>query len=78
MIEASHCNGCGDCQAFCRPGVFSPGTPDPSGIYKAKMSVANPFNCIVLCTRCEHVCPSGAITLPHPQDFKHFVEEYLD
>jgi NAD-dependent dihydropyrimidine dehydrogenase PreA subunit len=78
-IDSGLCNGCGDCADLCRPGVFEPGLPDPdsSVVRRPGMSVANPYNCLVLCTRCDSVCPSGAITLPLTQDFKHFVE-YLD
>ncbi|NTV20866.1 MAG: 4Fe-4S ferredoxin [Chlorobium limicola] len=77
VIDAEQCNGCEACADLCRPGVFAPGPSDPSGVCRPKMTVANPFNCIVLCTRCEPVCPSGAITLPRPEDFERFVE-YVD
>jgi NAD-dependent dihydropyrimidine dehydrogenase PreA subunit len=75
VIDAAACNGCGDCEGFCKPGVFALG--EPEGVKRARMTVANPLNCIVLCTRCEPVCPSGAITLPRPEDFGRFVE-YVD
>ena len=71
-IDASLCNGCGDCDEFCKPGVFALG--EPEGVKRARMTVANPYNCVVQCTRCEPVCPSGAISLPRPEDFAHFVE----
>lgn len=75
-IDGEMCNGCGECAEFCRPGVFSPGQPDPDQgvVRRPKMSVANPYNCQVLCTRCEPVCPSGAITLPPVAEFEKYVE----
>ena len=75
-IETSACNGCGDCVSFCRPGVFAFSVADTesSAVLRPKMLVANPYNCMVLCTRCEPVCPSGAITLPACKEFEKYVE----
>jgi NAD-dependent dihydropyrimidine dehydrogenase PreA subunit len=75
-IDVSVCNGCGECADLCRPGVFKPGPPDASSsaALRPRMVVQNPYNCIVLCTRCEPVCPSGAITLPAAGAFEKFVE----
>jgi NAD-dependent dihydropyrimidine dehydrogenase PreA subunit len=79
VIESELCNGCEACLEFCRPGVFAPGPADEGDgvVRRPKMTVANPYNCFVLCTRCEPVCPFGAITLPPSEDFKRFVE-YVD
>ncbi len=78
-MDIALCNGCEACSDLCRPGVFELGSPaaDSSAVLRPRMRVANPFNCVVLCTRCEPVCPSGAITLPRRQDFEQFVE-YVD
>jgi NAD-dependent dihydropyrimidine dehydrogenase PreA subunit len=75
-IDAESCNGCGECADLCKPGVFELGQPDVEAtvVRRPKMQVENPYNCIVLCTRCEPVCPSGAITLPDPGEFEKFVE----
>jgi hypothetical protein len=56
-----------------------PGQADAcSGVIrKPKMTLDNPYNCLVLFTRCESVCPSGAITLPSRDAFEHFVG-YVD
>jgi NAD-dependent dihydropyrimidine dehydrogenase PreA subunit len=71
-IDASLCNGCGDCDEFCKPGVFALG--EPEGVKRARMTVANPYNCVVQCSRCQPVCPSGAISLPLIEDFDQYVE----
>jgi NAD-dependent dihydropyrimidine dehydrogenase PreA subunit len=75
-MDATLCNGCEECADLCRPGVFKLGLPDPEQtvVKKPKMTVANPYNCQVLCTRCIPVCPSGAITLPSPGEFEKYVE----
>lgn len=75
-IDAEACNGCGECAEFCRPGVFGFGLPDADAevVRRPKMQVANPYRCLVLCTRCEPVCPSGAITLPDIGEFGKYVE----
>ncbi|MDT9546507.1 MAG: ferredoxin family protein [Chlorobium sp.] len=71
-ISPDLCNGCGECRELCRPGVFQPGLVE--GVGRPKMRVANPYSCVVLCTRCVAQCPSGAISLPSAEDFRHFVE----
>ncbi|TCD48296.1 4Fe-4S ferredoxin [Chlorobium sp. N1] len=76
-IKPELCNGCGDCKVLCKPGVFEAGEPDPTGIHRPKLVVRNPYNCLVLCTRCVPICTSGAITLPDKADFEKYVE-YLD
>jgi len=75
VLDATICNGCGDCEDFCKPGVFALG--EPEGIKRAKMTVGKPYNCMVQCTRCQPVCTAGAITLPDPAAFERFVE-YVD
>lgn len=76
-IEPALCNGCGDCKILCKPGVFELGEPDPTGIHRPKLIVAQPYNCLVLCNRCVPICTSGAIKLPRKEDFERFVE-YVD
>ena len=76
-IKPELCNGCGDCKVLCKPGVFEPGPPDPTGVCRPKLIVAHPYKCLVLCNRCVPICTSGAIILPPKEMFEHFVE-YLD
>ncbi|HHE07359.1 MAG TPA: 4Fe-4S ferredoxin, partial [Chlorobaculum parvum] len=54
--------------------ALGPAEENAAVVKRPKMTVANPMNCLVLCTRCEPVCPSGAITLPDPREFERFVE----
>ena len=77
VIKPELCNGCGDCKVLCKPGVFEPGAPDPTGICRPKLIVAHPYKCLVLCTRCVPICTSGAIILPPKEEFEHFIE-YID
>ena len=76
-IKPELCNGCGDCKVLCKPGVFELGEPDPTGIHRPKLVVGNPYQCLVLCTRCVPICTSGAIVMPPKEDFEKFVE-YVD
>ncbi|NTU68332.1 MAG: ferredoxin family protein [Chlorobiaceae bacterium] len=76
-IKPELCNGCGDCKVLCKPGVFELGEPDPTGIHRPKLVVANPYQCLVLCTHCVPICTSGAIIMPDPREFEKFVE-YVD
>ncbi|NHQ59830.1 ferredoxin family protein [Chlorobium sp. BLA1] len=72
VIDEAACNGCGDCETFCKPGVFAPG--EKIGPKRPKMTVSSPYNCVVLCERCAPRCTSGAITLPPAGEFEQFVE----
>ena len=74
VIKPELCNGCGDCKVLCKPGVFELGEPDPTGICRPKLIVAQPYKCLVLCNRCVPICTSGAIVLPPKEEFEHFVE----
>ncbi|NTV97771.1 MAG: ferredoxin family protein [Chlorobiaceae bacterium] len=76
-INPDLCNGCADCKVLCKPGVFEPGPPDPTGIHRPKYLVAHPYKCLVLCDRCVPICTSGAIRMPKKEDFEKFVE-YVD
>jgi NAD-dependent dihydropyrimidine dehydrogenase PreA subunit len=74
IIKPELCNGCGDCKVLCKPGVFEQGPPDPTGVCRPKLIVANPYKCLVLCTRCVPICTSGAIVMPAKEDFEKYVE----
>jgi NAD-dependent dihydropyrimidine dehydrogenase PreA subunit len=57
-IDYSKCNSCKTCFEFCRLKTYSyVSGPD-------KVSVANPYNCVVGCNGCEDKCPEGAISFP--------------
>jgi NAD-dependent dihydropyrimidine dehydrogenase PreA subunit len=74
IIKPELCNGCGDCKVLCKPGVFELGEPDPTGVCRPKLVVANPYKCLVLCTRCVPICTSGAIVMPGKEEFEKYVE----
>ncbi|MDP8306577.1 MAG: ferredoxin family protein [Candidatus Chlorobium antarcticum] len=76
VIDPDACNSCTSCSDFCPKGVFASG-PDEGLRRRPKMTVANPYNCIVLCNKCVSICPAGAISLPDRADFEHFIE-YID
>jgi NAD-dependent dihydropyrimidine dehydrogenase PreA subunit len=56
-INYEKCMGCGKCVDYCKLGAFE--FEEKEG--KKTSVVRNPYNCVVLCTGCDEVCPTGAI-----------------
>lgn len=78
VIYAERCNGCVGldkprCIHYCPNGVFN--LEDDLAV------VANPQNCIYLCSSCEPVCPRKAIAFPQrtatPEKTKSKREELI-
>lgn len=59
-IDSEKCVSCGKCVDYCTLGTFA--FEEKNG--EKKPIVKNPYNCVVLCTGCDSVCPSGAISHP--------------
>ena len=56
-IDYEKCVSCGKCVDYCKLGTFE--FEEKNG---EKRTVAkNPNNCVVLCTGCDEICPTGAI-----------------
>ena len=55
-IDYKKCNRCLSCFRKCTHGVYS--------LSDGKPKVTSPKNCVVGCTGCQSVCPSGAISHP--------------
>ena len=60
------CITCGKCVDFCHMGVFA--MEEKNG--KKITSVKNPYGCVVTCTGCDPVCPTGAIKHPSKKEFR--------
>ncbi len=59
-IDYEKCIGCGKCVDYCTLGTFE--IEEKGG--KKRSVVKNPYNCVVLCTGCDSICPVGAIKHP--------------
>lgn len=57
-INEEKCIGCKLCFVTCGRNVFD------YDFKKNKPSVANPYHCMVGCSTCATICPSGAISFP--------------
>ncbi|MFW9801948.1 MAG: ferredoxin family protein [Candidatus Thorarchaeota archaeon] len=60
-IDLERCDGCNgeyDCLKFCPHRVYKP-IETPS-----RISVENPYNCVVFCQACKKMCPKDAISFP--------------
>ncbi len=77
VIDPDLCNSCLSCYDFCPKEVFAPAKAEEGLRRRPKMMVANPYNCVVLCSKCEYVCATGAISLPEKENFEQYVE-YVD
>ena len=65
-IDENLCKKCRICLSFCPKGVYS---LEEDG----SISVANPYECVKLCTGCQGRCPEGAISFPDKEDFYRYV-----
>jgi NAD-dependent dihydropyrimidine dehydrogenase PreA subunit len=59
-IDYEKCVGCGRCIDYCKLGVYE--LDEKNG--KQRPVVKNPYNCVVLCSGCDSICPAGAIKHP--------------
>ncbi|ACD90078.1 4Fe-4S ferredoxin iron-sulfur binding domain protein [Chlorobium limicola DSM 245] len=76
-IDPDLCNSCSSCFDFCPKEVFASGPREEGLRCRPKMTVAEPYRCIVLCSACERICAAGAISFPPSEAFEHLVE-YTD
>jgi NAD-dependent dihydropyrimidine dehydrogenase PreA subunit len=63
-IDYQKCISCGKCVDYCKLGTFEFEEKDG----EKRSVVKNPYNCVVLCTGCDGICPAGAITHPSKKD----------
>ena len=56
-INEDLCDGCGKCLSLCATKALAPTEND-------KVTVSDPFRCIVGCSSCANICKPGAITFP--------------
>ncbi|MEN6413558.1 MAG: ferredoxin family protein [Veillonellales bacterium] len=66
-VDETRCTGCKICYDFCFRKVYS------FDEASRKAVVAQPYECVVLCSGCQPKCPVQAISFPERQDFEHFV-----
>ena len=66
-IDADKCVGCGECVETCPNNVFV------LNEQTAKVEVANPDNCVVLCDKCAGFCPEEAIFFPDKEATKQLL-----
>lgn len=57
-IDPTKCTGDQACVAFCKHEVYTWDAVTEQPV------VANPYNCVVACSNCTTICPSGAIGFP--------------
>jgi len=70
-IAAEACSGCRTCVEFCKNDVLG------FDATTQKAAVLNPYNCVVECSTCGRLCPSGAISFPDGKQFAALIKELL-
>jgi len=60
-VDEEKCIGCGECLDVCPNGVFEMGTET--------VQVIAPYNCVVLCNKCQAFCDQEAILFPDKDAF---------
>ncbi len=70
-IDYEKCISCGKCVEYCTLGTYAfeeeKGTKKPI--------VKNPNNCVVLCSGCDSICPTGAISHPSKKQTRERIKE---
>ena len=69
-INYEKCISCGKCVDYCKLGAYE--FEEKGG--KKKPVVTNPYNCVVLCTGCDSICPAGAISHPTKKKTKDAIK----
>ena len=70
-IDYQKCTSCGKCEDYCKLGVYEL----KEQVGKKTSVVTNPNNCVVLCTGCDDICPSGAIKHQSKKETKEKLKE---
>jgi len=70
-INYEKCVTCGKCVDFCHMKVFE--IEDDEG--KKRTVVKNLNGCVVTCTGCDSICPTGAISHPSKKEFLARIRE---
>ena len=71
MIDYNRCMSCGKCVEYCTLGTYE--LKEDKG--KKQPVVSNPNNCVVLCSGCDSICPSGAITHPSRKKTQEIIRD---
>ena len=63
-VDLEICTGDQECFKFCKNDVFAWDEENGHPIVK------NPYNCVVGCQACIHVCPVGALEFPSQEELR--------
>jgi NAD-dependent dihydropyrimidine dehydrogenase PreA subunit len=70
-IDYEKCVSCGKCVDFCHMKVFASKTDEGT----KKTIVEKPNSCVVTCTGCDSICPTGAIKHPSKHNFLESIKQ---
>ncbi len=69
-IDPGVCVGCGLCAVVCGRNVYS------YDFASKRPVIVNPYNCLVGCTTCANLCPTGAIEFPSVEVVREVIRKY--
>jgi NAD-dependent dihydropyrimidine dehydrogenase PreA subunit len=68
-INYEKCVSCGKCVEYCHMGAYE--FEEKNG--QKRSVVKNPDACVVFCTGCQDICPSGAISHPSKKETRELI-----
>lgn len=70
-INYDKCQSCGKCVEYCMLGTYE---FEQKGDKKIPV-VKNPYNCVMMCSGCDPICPAGAIQHPSKKVIHEKIQE---
>ena len=70
-IDYDKSQNCGKCVEYCRLGTYEFEQKDN----KKRPVVKNPYNCVVMCSGCDSICPAGAIQHPSKKAIREKIQK---
>jgi NAD-dependent dihydropyrimidine dehydrogenase PreA subunit len=70
-IDYEKCLSCGKCVDYCKLGTYE--FEEKTG--NKRPIVKNPNNCVVLCSGCDAICPTGAIKHPSKTETRQIIRK---
>lgn len=71
IIDKEKCTNCGKCVEYCTLGTFG----YDENTEQKRVVIKKPYNCVVLCTGCDSICPTGAMSHPSIEETQKTIEK---
>ena len=68
-IDYDKCNFCMECDKFCPHNVY-----EKIEDQEKKLTIKNPYNCVVFCRACAKACALDALTFPDKREITKLIK----